>query len=141
VDCYYDLAQTAAVRAPRRRTSVLVVEDDRMLGYSLQMLLEEDGFDAATAQSCAAALALVSGGLRPDVIISDYRLPEQNGLEGIRRLRGALGADIPAILVTGETALSVPVQDMPANCTVAVKPLPAEALGDMVRDALRRNSG
>ena len=42
---------------------------------------------------------------RPDLIISDYRLPAgQTGIEAIARLRGIHGASIPAFLVSGDTA-------------------------------------
>ena len=42
---------------------------------------------------------------RPDLLICDYRLRDgDNGAQVIRRLQGHFQADIPAMLVTGDTA-------------------------------------
>jgi CheY-like chemotaxis protein len=42
---------------------------------------------------------------RPDLIISDYHLADgKTGIEAIERIEGALGASIPAILISGDTA-------------------------------------
>ena len=41
----------------------------------------------------------------PDLILCDYRLPgEENGIDVIRRLQAEFNEDIPAVLITGDTA-------------------------------------
>ena len=59
---------------------------------------------AASAPDGVAALDLAARGLiRPDFILADYNLPNgMNGLEAIAKLRGNLGRDIPAIVLTGD---------------------------------------
>jgi len=84
--------------------SVLLVEDNRAIAVALQMFLELRGYQSHLAQDCAGALALIDAGLRPDLIISDYRLPTQDGVWLLQQLRAKLGA-VPAILMTGETAV------------------------------------
>jgi two-component system, sensor histidine kinase len=73
-----------------------------------------------------AAAARVAAGLRPDVIVSDFRLPGSNGSQVIRRLRQMLGAQAPAIILTGDTGfLEVEKQD---NCAVLHKPVDSAKL-------------
>ena len=62
--------------------------------------------DVVTARSGEKALAeLTAQRLKPDLIISDYRLANgKTGIEAIERLRGELGTAIPAFLISGDTA-------------------------------------
>jgi len=70
----------------------------------MQIFLELRGFQCCPAEHSDGALDLIDGGLRPDLIISDYRLPTHDGVWLLRQLRAKLGP-IPAILMTGETAV------------------------------------
>ena len=57
---------------------------------------------AATAVGALAGL--IQAGRPPDIIVSDYRLREQeNGIEVIEKIRAHYGIDIPGILVSGDT--------------------------------------
>ncbi|HUU25448.1 MAG TPA: response regulator [Methyloceanibacter sp.] len=58
----------------------------------------------ATAASGLEALDLLSGGLRPDVILLDVMMPEIDGIETLSRLRGLPGhAETPVIFMTART--------------------------------------
>lgn len=83
---------------------VLVIDDDQAIRTGMDHLLRDWGCECQTAESMEEALE--SGRLQlPEVIISDYRLrAEQTGTEVIRTLRRELGSDIPALLITGDTA-------------------------------------
>jgi DNA-binding NtrC family response regulator len=60
--------------------------------------------------------------------MSDYRLPKENGLIVVERLRGALGYDIPVIIMTGDTSLRhIEAQNVP-NLAVVQKPVYPDAL-------------
>jgi len=69
-------------------------------------VLKSWGCSVALAKSEGAALAMLAGHARqPDLIISDYRLGEgKTGFEVIERLRSAFGSQIPAFLISGDTA-------------------------------------
>jgi two-component system, sensor histidine kinase len=85
-------------------STMLVVDDDPAVRESVQMLLEEWGSAGVTASSGAEALARIEAGLRPDVILADFRLPEEGGGVGaIERMLAALGEPVPAFLFTGDT--------------------------------------
>jgi signal transduction histidine kinase len=78
--------------------SVLVVDDELDARSLLQEILREHGAEVSIASSAAdarSALAL----MKPDVIISDIGMPDEDGYSFIRRLR-AEGARMPAIALT-----------------------------------------
>src|SRR5258706_11125056 len=103
------------------------------------VLVGGGGCVVVTAESESAALAsLADDDRRPDLIISDYRLADgHTGIEAIRRLRSALGAPIPAFLVTGDIA---PERLREANANgfhLLHKPVDPMALRAMLNQILR----
>jgi DNA-binding response OmpR family regulator/HPt (histidine-containing phosphotransfer) domain-containing protein len=84
------------------RVPVLVVDDDEIVRTWLRFALKESEFyvaaDVANADEAQAAIA--DG--RPALLLLDYRLPETNGIELLRELRGR-EVDIPAVLMTAST--------------------------------------
>ncbi len=121
-------AHIPAATDSRQRATVLIVDDDKAIREATRMLLDFDGFDALDVGAGDEALALIDEGFQPEVIVSDYRLPGHDGVEVIRRVRKALGSDIPAMLVTGDTAFESPHQHGLARCTVLHKPVTPEKL-------------
>ena len=90
--------------AQLRNVRVLVVDDDEAVRIGTLHLLRDWGCVAEAAESIEEALVL-AGKHVPDVVISDYRLRDQRtGLEAIAALRAVLGQDLPALLITGDTA-------------------------------------
>ena len=80
---------------------VVVVDDDTLVLDSTGGLLRSWGCRVITAQSDQEAVTQLDG--RPDLIISDYRLKNgRTGMDAIAQLREALGADIPAFLISGD---------------------------------------
>ena len=83
---------TAAPRLTRPDGSpvrALVVDDEVPLGELLQMALRYEGWQVETAAAGQPALH-VARQFRPDVIVLDIMLPDLDGLEVLRRLRGLL---------------------------------------------------
>ncbi|GAB3800697.1 hypothetical protein GCM10027605_16730 [Micromonospora zhanjiangensis] len=81
---------------PVRR--VLVVDDDRTVSDVVCRYLEHAGYAVSHAGDGAAALAAVDRD-RPDLVVLDLMLPEVDGLEVCRRLRGRVGSP-PIIMLT-----------------------------------------
>jgi signal transduction histidine kinase/CheY-like chemotaxis protein len=96
------LHATDLVRGKR----VMVIDDDVLVLDGMRGILQSWGCRVQTAASGAAALASVAdGGAQPDLIISDLRLADgESGIEVIERLREALGAPVPAFVISGDTA-------------------------------------
>ncbi|KAA1055189.1 ATP-binding protein [Azospirillum argentinense] len=115
-------AESSPGRLAGRR--VLVVEDDPLQRSSLTLLLEQAGAGVMAAESFDSALAAAQATLQaPSVILSDYRLPGgTDGLSGIQTLRGVLGREVPAILLTGELSADLVRAAKDAGCLVLTKP-------------------
>ena len=86
--------------------SILVIDDDTNILDATRFLLEQWGYSVITAASGREAFDLLAARAhQPDAIICDYRLREhENGIDLIHALRKELKADIPALLITGDTA-------------------------------------
>lgn len=67
-------------------TKVLVVDDVELVRTSLKRLLERAGFEVRTAESGAAAIALLEK--EPvDVVLADFMMPGMNGIDMLREVR------------------------------------------------------
>jgi CheY-like chemotaxis protein len=84
---------------------VVVIDDDTLVLDAIGGELRKWGCRVVATDSFDSALVSLGEHDRPDLIISDYRLPNgQSGISTIVRLRAALGANIPAFLLSGDTA-------------------------------------
>jgi CheY-like chemotaxis protein len=68
---------------------ILVVEDDNSLSVLLRLIMkvQQDDWDVSSAATGFEALAQVEK-FRPDLILLDIMMPEMDGLEVARRLKG-----------------------------------------------------
>jgi two-component system C4-dicarboxylate transport response regulator DctD len=80
---------------------VFIIEDDRSVALGLRLTLIGMGFDATCFESGNEALIKLANE-EPDIIITDYDLPDINGIELIDKLK-AENKDIPLIMITGYT--------------------------------------
>jgi CheY-like chemotaxis protein len=79
--------------------SLLLVDDEQDFVVITRLLLESEGFAVTTAMSGEEALVLVRGGVMPDLVLLDHRMPGLTGSETLARLR-ASGVRSPAVLVS-----------------------------------------
>ena len=84
---------------------VLLVEDDAHSAEAMALLLAKWGARSAHASNIETIdVALRHLGTVPDLILTDYRLPDdKTGSDAIERARTILEKDVPAIIVTGDT--------------------------------------
>jgi two-component system, sensor histidine kinase len=123
-----------------RQLAVLFIDDDAAVADSLSMVLAVAGFEAGSANDSNDAIAQIADGFRPDVVLSDYRMPNENGLDVVARLRGTLGYDIPAIVMTGDTSLRhIEAQNI-ANLKVVQNPIDPDALIALIHEMAARRS-
>lgn len=85
---------------------IVVIEDEVAIQLAMKSLLDGWGYDAVVAASCNEMLErLATRSDVPRLIVCDYRLREhENGIDVIERLRCEYNDDIPAMLITGDTA-------------------------------------
>lgn len=93
--------QQAGGRASGR--VILLVDDEPLVRMGTALLLEELDHCVVQASSAAQALELLAENVSIDLIITDFRMPDMDGLEMIDRARQQRPA-IPAILMTGYAA-------------------------------------
>lgn len=83
--------------------TVLIVEDNPILREGLALVVGRLGFETRAAANGADALKQLSGQWKPDVIVTDLRMPVMNGWEfRARQLADPGLADIPVIVLSGE---------------------------------------
>lgn len=89
--------------------TVLHVDDEPVLSDITKLSLERSGkYCVETVQSASEALDLLQSG-KYECIISDYEMPEMNGLELLKAVR-AINPDIPFILFSGRGRESVIIE-------------------------------
>ncbi len=78
---------------------ILVIEDDDIMRELMRMTLEQNGYEVATAEDGVrgydAALFL-----KPDLIVTDIRMPGADGIHVVRRVRDTTSLERTPILVT-----------------------------------------
>ncbi len=101
---------------------VLLADDHRMLREGLSRSLGQDGFDIVGEAENGEEAVRMAAELQPDVVLMDVSMPEMDGVEATRRIRG-----------TG-TATQVIMLTMHADKEVLVEAIRAGASGYLVKD-------
>lgn len=116
---------------------VLVVEDDALVRVALVGLLGGWGIRVQEAQGLTDAQALIRAGVKPDLIVSDYRLQgAANGIDVVQQLRAQLHHDVPACLMSGDTDVSLMTAARVAGLTLLHKPVRPAKLRNLLRHLL-----
>jgi DNA-binding NtrC family response regulator len=114
---------------------LLVVDDDSLIRRSLGEMLRREGYAVVEAAGGAEALKL-AGTAAPNLVITDFNMPEIDGLQLLRELR-AKKPDLPVILVTGYGTVEQAVEAMKNGAYDYVsKPILDEEMKLVVRRAL-----
>lgn len=115
--------------------SILIVEDDITYGMMLKTWLGKQGFQVATAGNIASAQKQIEAET-PDLILSDLRLPDKDGIDLLKWL-GKNGRQIPLIVMTSYADIQTAVQTMKLGaCDYVAKPVNPELLLKKIREAL-----
>jgi signal transduction histidine kinase/CheY-like chemotaxis protein len=116
---------------------VLLIEDDELALAALESLLASWGCELRCAVGAVQALAHLNRGWVPELIISDYRLPDgMNGIDAIAQVRARLGISPPACLMSGDMNLNLSEASKAAQLTLLHKPVRPAKLRSLVRHLL-----
>jgi DNA-binding NtrC family response regulator len=116
---------------------VLVVDDDGSLLAALGALLRSAGHEVVLAHSGREALALLRG---IEAVVTDYAMPEMNGVELIQALRQR-DETLPAVLLTAHVSETVEARAVKAGAYQYVtKPIDSDNLLLVVERALEAHS-
>ena len=130
--------------APGRRLSrsrtILIIEDDPEIRDHLELFLQEDGYDAMTAIDGPAALAMLADAKkRPDLVLSDYNLP--NGLTGVevsQRVWQRFNLQVPFIILTGDISTEALRDIARHDCVQFNKPVKLRELTQAIEKLLAK---
>jgi two-component system, sensor histidine kinase len=116
-------------RAAHAQARILLVEDDASVRNATRMLLKAEGYAVTAVASLAEAVEQAQQVAGTDLIVTDYHLRDgETGIQVIAAVRSRLGAEVNAVLITGDT--STAVRELPAepHLRIVSKPIRAEEL-------------
>lgn len=79
---------------------ILLVDDEPLVRMGVAFLLEELDYSVLQASTAAQALELLSENMDIDILMTDFRMPDCDGLEMISRAK-AISPSIRSVLMTG----------------------------------------
>lgn len=116
------------------KTRVLLVDDEAGLRRALAKIISLDGADVVAAGNGTEAIAQLNGGAF-DVIVSDIRMPEMDGMSLLRAIR-ARDLDVPVVFLTGSPTIETAMEAMEYGAfRYLVKPVDPDELRRTVQRA------
>jgi two-component system, NtrC family, response regulator AtoC len=89
--------------------TVLVVDDESLIRWSIKNRLTEAGFQVKEAETAAEALSTAREGV--DLVLLDYRLPDADGLSVLKRIKET-DPDTVVLMLTGHGSVGIAVEAM-----------------------------
>ena len=121
---------------------LLVVDDEPDSRELLTLMFEQDGAEMIEAASASEALEALER-LKPDILISDIKLPDEDGyslIHKVRNLNAEQGGQIPAIALTGYAGEENCARALSAGFNRHVsKPFGLDELAEVVATLAGRN--
>ncbi|MBD3641289.1 MAG: sigma-54-dependent Fis family transcriptional regulator [Marinobacter sp.] len=115
--------------------NILLVEDDQSLGQLLAEELEMDGYRVQITGSVGSAVQCLDE-VSPDLVVSDLRLPDGDGLQILGRLQSE-GGNVPFIVITAFGTVDQAVEALKAGADdFLTKPLSTDHLRLKIRRLL-----
>jgi DNA-binding NtrC family response regulator len=116
------------------RPTILVVDDEPLIRWSLSERLNAEGYHVLEADTGAAALEQLREGV--DLVLLDYKLPDTDGVSVLRKIKES-DQDILVILLTAYATVDTAVEAMKRGAHhVANKPFNLDEIAAMVERAL-----
>jgi len=115
---------------------ILVVDDEKLIRWSVGERLQRDGYEVLAAESGEQALDLVAANA-PDLMLLDVRLP---GIDGLTTLQRALSLhpEVTVLMMSAHSTVDIAVEAMKHGAIdFLVKPFPFQSLDAAVQRALQ----
>ena len=132
-------ANAAETPEPAPSATVLVVDDEKNIRRTLELVLVGEGFRVRCAASAEEALVIIDAGDEPvDLVLLDINLPRMNGHACLELLRADdVTRDLPVIVMSGHASVNDAVRAIKLGATDFIeKPLLRERVLVSVRNAL-----
>ncbi|MCX8038102.1 MAG: sigma-54 dependent transcriptional regulator [Candidatus Sumerlaeia bacterium] len=116
---------------------ILIVDDDRALCRSLEIQLSAQGHMVKWANTAQEGLAALANG-PPDLLLLDLKLPDQSGLDVLRRIRQKY-AELPVVMITGHQDMKAAIEAMRGGAVDYLrKPFDVDDLVQMIEKTKAR---
>ena len=117
---------------------ILIVDDSPTILMSMRGMLERAGHAVSDAASGEAAVSVLKGGLKPDLVITDFHMGAMNGIDLVREVRKMAGLRFnPVLMVTTESQQTKRMEAKAAGATGGwVKPVQPEALLQVIKQVV-----
>ena len=118
---------------------VLLIEDEKLIRRFVRAAVEEEGCQVSEAETMAQGL--IDAGLsKPDLLILDLGLPDGNGIDLIRDLRG--WSDVPVLILSARAQENDKIAALDAGADdYMIKPFDLSELSSRLNAVARRYSG
>jgi len=114
---------------------ILVVDDEKLIRWSVGERLQRGGYEVLTAESGEEALEVLAA-QSPDLVLLDVRLPGIDGLVTLQRALG-LSPELAVLMMSAHSTVDIAVEAMKHGAIdFLVKPFPFQALDAAVERAL-----
>lgn len=118
-----------------QQANILIVDDERLIRWSLKARLEQDGCTVTEAESGEKALSALESA-PPDLVLLDFKLPDTDGLTLLKKIKQA-DPDILVIMMTGFSTIETAVEAMKQGAYHYLnKPVNLDELALLVAKAL-----
>lgn len=136
---HFDTAKLSLTATPVTR--VVVADDSLSVRRALEQLMQDAGFEVATARDGFEALAAIKA--RPThALLVDLEMPRMNGLEVARNLRNhAETRDLPVVMITSRaTEKHLAMAEQAGVTRMLGKPFSEDSLVTLVRELIAERS-
>ncbi|MEL7587677.1 MAG: response regulator [Prolixibacteraceae bacterium] len=123
---------------PKNQKKLVVVEDSDSVREAIVFALEKSGFEVLTATNGLEAISVLNGA-KVDLLLTDYHMPEMNGLELIRWVRQKEEYKrLPVLVLTTESQRDIIIEAKNAGATGWIyKPFAVDRLIQTIRQIIR----
>lgn len=133
-------AEAQAASPALARVPVLVIEDEAMIAWMLESLLEDMGFEAIMIASNAIEATQAAELRTPELVISDINLgPGADGIEAVGAIRNTCSPAVVFVSAYVDENARNRISEQIAGARVLPKPLSGDQLSGVIRDALGLN--
>ena len=117
------------------REKILIVEDEKSIAHFISTILTTNGYETILAKTGTEAMTMLSSHC-PDLVILDLGLPDMDGIEVLRSLRG--WSSLPVVVVSARTHENDKVEALDLGADdYLTKPFGTAELLARVRTAIR----
>ena len=119
-------------------TSILCIDNDPLILSGMQSLLEQWGCHVSIASDLNQALNRWQKNTAPDLVLADFHLDNETGIDVLDALRLHWQQHIAAIVISADNSDTIRDQVREAGCLFLSKPVPPHTLRNLMNRALRQ---